>query len=436
MALAQQLYEGLDVGEGGSTGLITYMRTDSTNIAEIALNEVRQFISNTYGNDFLPPAPPQYKTRAVGAQEAHEAIRPTSVLRQPEKIKQYLSNDQFKLYQVIWQRFVASQMEAAIYDTLTVEISATGKQHKYLLRASGSALKFPGFLIVYEETRDEDQAQGEEGENVRIPAEIAEGQRQELVRLIPEQHFTQPPPRYSEASLVQILEEYGIGRPSTYAPILSTIQERGYVIREGKRLIPTETGMVVNDLLVRHFPEIVDLSFTAHMEKGLDEVASGDREWVDVIKKFYLSFAPQVEKARAEMPAAKAELEKIGRACPECGNELVIRWGRFGKFISCSNFPACRHTEAWLEKIGVKCPECGNDVVERKTRKGRVFYGCSTYPNCQFTSWKRPIATPCPKCGGTLVIANKREVQCLKCQETFLQEQINELAAQSESGNS
>ena len=425
MALAQQLYEGLDVGEGGSTGLITYMRTDSTNIAEVAQKEARQFISATYGNDFLPETPPQYKTRAVGAQEAHEAIRPTSVLRVPEKVKQYLSNDQYKMYLLIWQRFVASQMESAVYDTLTVEITAPGKEHQYLLRASGSAIKFPGFLVVYEETRDEDKVQEEDSE-VRIPAQITEGQRQELIRLIPEQHFTQPPPRYTEASLVQTLEEYGIGRPSTYAPILSVIQERGYVMREGKRLLPTETGALVIDLLVEHFPEIVDTNFTAHMEEDLDKIASGDEKWVNVIRDFYGTFEPQVERAREEMPTTKAELEKVGRACPQCGHDLVIRWGRYGKFISCSNFPTCRYTEPWLEKIGVKCPECGGELVERKTRKGRVFYGCANYPTCQFTSWKRPIATPCPNCGGTLVIANKREVQCLKCQETFLQEQVSE----------
>jgi DNA topoisomerase I len=428
MALAQQLYEGIDVGEGGASGLITYMRTDSTNIAEMALTEVRAFINDTYGEKFLPATPPQYKTRAVGAQEAHEAIRPTSILRTPEKVKSYLSNDQFKLYQLVWQRFVASQMEAAVYDTLVVEIGADGKQHKYMLRASGSALKFPGFLILYEDAKDEDKA--EEEENVRIPANIAEGQRQELVRLIPEQHFTQPPPRFSEASLVQVLEEFGIGRPSTYAPILSTIVERGYVTRENRRLTPTEIGMLVNDLLVEHFPEVVDMNFTAHMEEGLDEVAGGEREWVDVIRGFYTSFAPKLEKAKAEMPTQKAELEKIGRACPECGKDLVIRWGRYGKFISCSGFPACRYTEPWLEKIGVRCPEDGGEIVERKTRKGRVFYGCANYPTCQFTSWKRPISNPCPKCGGTLVIANKREAQCLKCQESFLLEQLGETTAQ------
>lgn len=426
MALSQQLYEGLDVGEGGSTGLITYMRTDSTNISDMAQKEARQFIVNTYGNDFLPETPPQYKTRAVGAQEAHEAIRPTSVTRLPEKIKPHLTTDQFKLYQLIWQRFVASQMEAAVYDTLSVEVAAEGKEHHYLLRASGSSLRFPGFLVVYEETRDEDRAASDEDENTRIPAQIAEGQRQELIRLIPEQHFTQPPPRYTEASLVQTLEENGIGRPSTYAPTLSTIQERGYVYREGKRLYPTETGLLVNDLLVQHFPDVVNLGFTSQMEEDLDKVAAGDQEWVNVVREFYSGFAPQLERAKEEMPTTKAELEKIGRACPRCGHDLVIRWGRYGKFISCSNFPECRYTEAWLEKIGVKCPECGGEVVERKTRKGRTFYGCANYPECQFTSWKRPLPNPCPNCGGTLVVANKREAQCLKCEETFLLEQISE----------
>jgi len=430
MALAQQLYEGLDVGEGGATGLITYMRTDSTNVSNMAQNEARQFIGKTYGKDFLPPTPPQYKTRAAGAQEAHEAIRPTSVMRLPEKIKKQLTGDQFRLYQLIWQRFVASQMEAAVYDTVSVEITAKTNLHEYLLRASGSTLRFQGFLVLYEESRDEDKRQ-EGDEDVRIPAGLEEGQRQELVRLIPEQHFTQPPPRYTEASLVQTLEEYGIGRPSTYAPILSTIQERGYVDREAKRLIPTETGMLVNDLLIDHFSEIVDTNFTAHMESGLDEIASGKRDWTHVVGDFYRTFAPKVEKAQAEMPVTKAEPEKIGRQCPKCGHDLVIRWGRYGKFISCSNFPTCRYTEPWLEKIGVTCPEDGGELVQRKTRRGRTFYGCANYPECQFTSWKRPIAPPCPNCGGLLVIANKREAQCLKCEQTFLLEQLNIPAPES-----
>lgn len=427
MMIAQQLYEGLDLGEGGVTGLITYMRTDSTNVSEVAQNETREFIQKQYGEGFLPTTPPQYKTRAVSAQEAHEAIRPTSVQRVPDKIKANLSPEQFKLYQLIWQRFVASQMEAAVYDTLSVEVTAAGKEHQYLFRASGSTIKFPGFLIVYEEAQDEDQ-KSEDSENVKIPAGLEEGQKQILLRLLPEQHFTQPPPRFTEASLVQMLEENGIGRPSTYAPILSTIQQRGYVIREAKRLSPTETGILVNDLLVDHFPEVVDLRFTAGMEEGLDRVASGDADWHKVIGDFYEKFEPQLKKAQAEMPVQKAELEKVGRACPNCGHDLVIRWGRFGKFISCSNFPECRYTEAFLEKIGVTCPKDGGEIVQRKTRKGRIFFGCANYPNCDFTSWKRPVATPCPNCGGTLVVANKRELQCMNCEETFLIEQVGESA--------
>ncbi|MHC1784458.1 MAG: type I DNA topoisomerase [Anaerolineaceae bacterium] len=424
MALAQQLYEGLDMGEVGSGGLITYMRTDSTNISPIALNECRQYIQRNYGADFLPATAPTYKTRAVGAQEAHEAIRPTSVYRTPEKIKVHLSNDQFKLYQLIWKRFVASQMEAAVFDTVSVDILGKSTRHEYSLRSTGSTLQFKGFLLIYEDAQDED-IKSEDSDNVKIPAGLEEGQAQKLIRLDPEQHFTQPPPRFTEASLVQVLEENGIGRPSTYAPILSTIQARGYVVREVKRLIPTETGFLVNDLLVDHFPEIVDTRFTAHMEEDLDKVADGLARWPEVIGEFYDEFGPQVKKAQELMPESKAELEKVGRACPKCGSELVIRWGRFGKFISCSTFPNCRHTEALLEKIGVTCPEDGGDVVRRKTRKGRLFYGCSNYPQCNFTSWKEPISTPCPKCGGMLVITNKREVQCLACEETFRQDQIS-----------
>ena len=424
MALAQQLYEGLDVGEGGSTGLITYMRTDSTNISEIAQKEARDLIRSKYGKDYLPKTPPKYKTKVAKAQEAHEAIRPTSALRPPEEIKKFVKGDQFKLYQLIWKRFIASQMEAAVYDTISVEVDGQGEVNQYELRASGSILKFTGFLVVYEEAKDEDKTNGNDM-GVIFPSNIADGQKQELIRLIPEQHFTTPPPRYTEASLVQVLEENGIGRPSTYAPILSTIQERGYVEREKKRLIPTETGKIVNDLLVSHFNEVVDTGFTASMETAFDQVASGDKEWNSVIKDFYKDFAVHLERAKKEMPETKTELEKIGRKCPKCGHDLVIRFGRFGKFISCSNFPTCRYTEPILEKIGVKCPECSTgDVVIRRTRKGRIFYGCSNYPECQFTSWKQPVAEKCPNCSGPLVILNKRDLQCLKCNEIFLQSEI------------
>jgi DNA topoisomerase-1 len=425
MGLAQGLYEGQDVGEGGTTGLITYMRTDSTNIAEVARNEARSYIAQRYGDEFLPKTPPEYKKKVAGAQEAHEAIRPTSVLRDPEKVKQFLDPAMFKLYQLIWQRFVASQMESAVFDTLSVDITGQGSDHIYILRAAGSAVKFPGFLTVYEETKDEDKKSEEEDElNVRIPASIAEGQKQDLVRLLPEQHFTQPPPRFSEASLVQILEEYGIGRPSTYAPTLSTIQARGYVDRVDKRLLPTETGILVNDLMEQYFPEIIDLTFTARMEEDLDKISEGQADWVKVMDAFYKPFAITVAKAQADMPVVKTGPEPIGRACPVCGKELVIRYGRYGKFISCSGFPECRHTEAWLEKIGVMCPKDGGEIVSRKTRKGRIFFGCANYPTCDFTSWKRPLAQPCPKCKGMLVIANKREAQCLSCESTFLLDDI------------
>jgi len=430
MGLAQGLYEGQDVGEGGTTGLITYMRTDSTNIAEVARNEVRGYIAQRYGSDFLPEKPPEYTKKVAGAQEAHEAIRPTSVLRDPEKVKPFLEPALFKLYQLIWQRFVASQMEAAVYDTLSVDVTGTGSDHAYTLRVASYVVKFPGFLVVYEEAKDEDKKSEEEDEtNVRIPASIAEGQKQDLIRLVPEQHFTQPPPRFSEASLVHVLEKNGIGRPSTYAPILSTIQARGYVIRQEKRLYPTDTGILVNDLMMQYFPEIVDLGFTARMEADLDEIAKGRAKWVKVMHEFYTPFEVKVKIAQAEMPVTKTGPEPIGRACPDCGKELVIRYGRYGKFISCSGFPDCRHTEPWLEKIGVICPKDGGDIVERKTRKGRIFYGCNQYPNCDFTSWKRPLPKPCPHCKGVLVIANKREAQCLDCEETFsLEEVVQETA--------
>lgn len=423
MALAQQLYEGIDLGEG-NIGLITYMRTDSTNVSELAQQEAKEFILAQYGADFLPPEPPRYQTKTRGAQEAHEAIRPTSVMRQPMTVREFLNRDLFRLYQLIWQRFVASQMEAAIYDTLSVEVTGSGTAHKYLLRASGSSVKFPGFLVVYEEARDEDQTTSEEEENIRIPPQIGEGQLQRLVRLLPEQHFTQPPPRYTEASLVRTLEENGIGRPSTYAPILSTIQQRGYVVRDNKRLIPTETGILVHDLISQHFPNIVDLEFTARMEEDLDRIASGEMPWTEPIRTFYYPFSLQVQQADAAIPEMKTGPEPIGRKCPECGNELVIRWGRYGKFISCSNFPDCRYTEAWLEKIGVKCPKDQGEIVERKTRKGRVFYGCANYPACDFTSWKQPLPTPCPSCGGLLVIAKKDLAQCLQCEEAFALDQV------------
>ncbi len=393
MALAQQLYEGIDTGQGGAVGLITYMRTDSTNVAELAQDEARQFISERYGDKFMPDQPPKYKTKALGAQEAHEAIRPTSVLRQPESLKEFLNRDQFRLYQLIWQRFVASQMSPALYNTLSIDVLGKTEQHQYVFRASGSTVLFQGFLIVYEEAQDEDQKTDDE-ETTRIPAGLTEGLKQELVRLIPEQHFTQPPPRFSEATLVRTLEEYGIGRPSTYAPILGTLQQRGYVIRESRKLTPTETGILVNDLLVEHFPDILNVGFTAQMEGDLDRIATGELPWVNVIKEFYSPFAQQVEIAEKNMPELNLGPEPIGRQCPECEHELVIRWGRYGKFISCSNFPACRYTEAWLEKIGVSCPKDGGDLVSRKTLERTHFFRLRQLSQLRFHLLEATVAAP------------------------------------------
>jgi DNA topoisomerase-1 len=416
MAIAQQLYEGVEIDSMGMTGLITYMRTDSTQVAETAQTEARDFITERYGKEFLPAEPPQYRTKSRSAQEAHEAIRPTSVLRQPKSLEEFLSRDQKRLYSLIWQRFVASQMAPALFDTVQVDVEAAGAR-KYLLRVSGAMLRFQGFLAVYEEARDEDQAEEEEGQ-ASLPL-LAEGDALRMLGVLPEQHFTQPPPRYTEAALVRALEEFDIGRPSTYAPILSTIQQRGYVVREEKRLFPTEIGFTVTDMLVTYFPDVINTGFTATMEDELDEIAEGAHDWVATLREFYEPFCKDLKHAEAEIPKVSEGPEEAGRDCPTCGKPLVIRYGRFGKFIGCSAFPACRYVEPWLEKMGVLCPKDGGELVERKTRKGRTFYACLNYPACDFTSWKKPLATPCPSCGGLLVFAAKQTVQCIRCESKF-----------------
>jgi len=426
MTIAQQLYEGIDLGAGEIVGLITYMRTDSTNISKIAQQEARDYIKEVHGEKFLPETPPSYKTRSKSAQEAHEAIRPSSVSRTPKEMKEYLSRDQYRLYQMIWQRFLASQMEAAVYETIQVNVLGKSVLHEYAFRATGSKVVFPGFLVVYEETVGEFEKQ-EGDDDTSIPKHIQEDQRQHLVNIDPDQHFTQPPPRYSEALLVRALEEHGIGRPSTYAPTMSTLQNRGYVFREERRLHPSETGMIVNELLKNHFPTVVSYGFTAEMERNLDKVARGEEQWVEIIRDFYKPFAELVEKAEKEMPEVKAEPEYIGKECPTCNEgQLMIRFGRFGKFVSCDRFPECRHTEPYLEKIGVDCPDDDGQIVLRRTRKGRVFYGCSNYPECEFTNWKRPIKEECPECKGTLVISSKHFAQCIKCEEKFPLEEIQQ----------
>lgn len=435
MSIAQQLYEGINIGKEGTVGLITYMRTDSTNVSSQAQADARTYIQNRFGKDYAPARPPVYRTRAKSAQEAHEAIRPTGVRREPANLKDALSRDQLRLYTLIWERFVASQMANAVYNTLRIEIVAgpSDEELPYLFRASGSTIKFAGFLALYEDTRDEDTvADEDEG---RILPELDVDEVLKLLRLLPEQHFTQPPPRYTEASLVRTLEEYGIGRPSTYAPTVAAIQDREYIIRKDKRLVPTEIGRTVNDLLLKFFPNILDYQFTAYLEEELDDIAEGKIQWRPMLNEFYQPFEQQLENARRNMPQLTQE-EPIGRDCPSCGGHqtLVIRYGRYGKFIGCSNYPECRYTEPWLERMNIQCPVCGTEhggeIVERRSRRGRTFYGCSRYPDCDFTSWKRPLAQPCPNCGGMLVAQNRTTAQCTNCQRTYKMEEVAEVSAE------
>jgi DNA topoisomerase-1 len=435
MRIAQQLYEGIQLAEG-MVGLITYMRTDSTSVSQQAQEEVRRYITEQYGEKMLPETPPIYKTKSKGAQEAHEAIRPTSVWREPDQIKNDLNRDQLRLYMLIWQRFVASQMAHALYDTMSVAVDAgplpvaeiQAGTAQYRLQASGSRIRFKGFLTVYEESPDEDLTP-DTSEGVILP-ELAEGEVVELLRLLPEQHFTQPPPRYTEATLVKTLEEYGIGRPSTYAPIISTIQQRGYVELTEKRLYPTELGETVNELVVEYFPDIVNVQFTAQMEDDLDRIARGELEWVPVLKEFYSPFAEAVAHAETNMPEVEVSDQKTGELCDKCGAPMVLKFGRYGKFEACSNFPACRNAKPHLLKLGIECPACaaGGELVERRTKKGRVFYGCSNYPDCDWSSWKRPLPQPCPKCQGLLVQKNRRQGQCLRCNEECDLDQLPMLA--------
>jgi len=397
MAVAQALYEGKDIGGGERVGLITYMRTDSVNVAEAAQTEARQYILEQFGKKYLPPKPPQYKSRAKGAQEAHEAIRPTGVKREPAALKDYLSRDELRLYDLIWKRFVASQMAPAILDQTSVDIVAgpEGGEKPYLFRATGSVVKFPGFLKVYEEGREEEEEEKEkaEGKDVRLPP-LEKGEELDLVQLLPLQHFTKPPPRYTDASLIRALEEYGIGRPSTYAAILSTLLQRAYVNRVSKKLIPTKLGFTVNDLLVEFFPDLINVDFTAEMEEKLDRVATGEQSWVPMLQEFYAPFSDKVEVAREKMPKVEYKPEPTGEMCPECGEPLLIRHGRYGKFIGCSGYPKCRYTTP-IPIPGVTCPECGGAVVEKRTRRRRTFYSCINWrpddeTSCQWSAWKLP----------------------------------------------
>ncbi|MEE8598449.1 MAG: type I DNA topoisomerase [Dehalococcoidales bacterium] len=415
MAIAQQLYEGLPVGDERSVGLITYMRTDSTRVARSAIVETREFISNKYSAQFIPPHARSFTRIVKGAQEAHEAIRPTKIRREPALIKPYLSADQLKLYELIWKRMVASQMSAATFDNTTVDIKAKCSHSRadYLLRASSSVTTFPGFMTLYTEGKDEAE---KEGQKDYLLPQLEKGDELKLLRLFREQHFTQPPPRFTEATLVKMLEQWGIGRPSTYAPILSTIQERGYVTKAKGSFQPTELGMVVNDLLVQHFADIVDIKFTAHLEDELDEIANDNKDWVSVVQGFYTPFEESLHNASQLMEKVKLPDELTEEICPECGKPMAIKTGRYGRFLACSGYPECKHTKSFQIKLGVSCPECGSELVEKVNKKKRTFYGCSNYPNCQFATNFRPLPQPCPKCGGLLTAYRGKWAKCSKCE--------------------
>ena len=441
MTVAQQLYEGIDLGAEGAEGLITYMRTDSVRVAAEAQEAARQWITARVGGEYLPDAPPTYRSRG-SAQEAHEAIRPSEVRHEPKSVGRFLTKDQLALYRLIWERFLASQMMPAVYDTVSAEIEAG----RCLFRAQGATLKFKGFTAVYEESR-EDEAPSEEDAEGAVP-QLQEGEVLRLSGLEPKQHFTQPPPRFTEASLIKVLEELGIGRPSTYASILGTIiNERGYVRRDRKALVPSELGMAVTDKLKPYFPEIMDVEFTAQMEDHLDKIEEGERTWVETVREFYVPFQKDLTRAKKEMGSEKAG-EPTGETCPECGEELLRRRGRFGMFLACSGYPGCKYTRnvdgterAGDEPTGEACPTCGKPMVvkfgrfgkfiacsgypeckttkpvtlgiacpepgctgqlaARRSKRGRVFYGCSAYPACRFVVWQRPVPEPCPKCGAT-----------------------------------
>ena len=456
MAVAQQLYEGVALGDEGEVGLITYMRTDSTHVATSAQEEARRYIAQRFGQEFLPPTPRQYRRKVKGAQEAHEAIRPTSVMRDPEAVRRYLKPDQYRLYKLIWQRMIGSQMADAIVDVTTCDVEATIAQgERYLLRATNTQLRFPGFRQVYEEGRDDGEEEEDLGKNP-LPA-LTAGDPLHLLDLPMEQRFTEPPPRYTEATLVKALEEKGIGRPSTYAPTMSIIQERNYVMKDGRLLKPTELGFLVNDLLVAHFPDFVDVGFTAGMENELDQVAEGERPWKEVVEHVY---KPLEDALTVAHKAAPKQVEETSETCHECGRPMVIRWGRRGKFLACSGFPECRSTRPLAgEEVaapavteercplcsapmvvrsgrfgkflacsdyprckgtkpmstGVKCPRDGGEIVERRSRRGKPFFGCANYPACDFVLWSRPLRQPCPACGGLIVAERDGKAKCTAC---------------------
>lgn len=452
MTLAQRLYEGIELGSEGPVGLITYMRTDSTRINNEALDEVREYVRSAYGEEYLPAGPNIFKT-SKAAQDAHEAIRPTDVSNTPEKLAPYLEKDMLALYTLIWKRFVACQMAPAVYDQTGISLAAAD----FFFKASGSIMRFPGFMTLYEEAADETPS-SDEGDNATLP-DLKKGDRVALLALDPGQHFTQPPPRYTEATLVKALEENGVGRPSTYASILSTIQEKEYVVLTQRKFMPTDLGKLVNTLLVQHFPDVLDIEFTASMEEKLDAVEAGDSQWLQVLKDFYGPFSQTLDKARQEMQSIKKSAVPTDIPCPLCGEKLVIKWGKNGEFLACANYPQCRHTQDFTRNdqggivpkekeqpeesgepcekcgkpmvfkhgkygrflacsgypackniratgTGITCPEpgCGGEIIQKISKRGKVFYSCNRYPQCSFALWDKPVNEPCPKCGSPFLL--------------------------------
>ena len=389
MMIAQQLYEGVNVKGEGTVGLVSYIRTDSFRISDEAYEAAVAFIKETYGDAFVNPERIVYKSKGK-TQDAHEAIRPTNVSRTPESIKDSLSKDQYRLYRLIWERFVASQMSPAVYDTLSVKLSAGD----YTFRASGSRLRFSGFLEAYSKGEEEDE---------KVIPKLTQGDILQAEHLLPEQHFTQPPARYTDASLIKTLEEIGVGRPSTYAPTLTTIQARHYVTKEAKNLFPTELGEMVDEIMKTYFPDIVDIDFTANMEKRLDDVEMGKEEWKQIIRDFYPDFKKSVENAAEKLEKIEIKDEETDIICEKCGRNMVIKYGRYGKFLACPGFPECQNAKPYFEEAGVNCPECGGKVLIKKTKKGRIYYGCEhNGDGCDFMSWNKPTGEKCPECGAFL----------------------------------
>lgn len=394
MMVAQQLYEGVDVKGEGTLGLVTYIRTDSIRVSDEAKKDAAQYITDRYGKNYLGGEGKQNNKSGKKVQDAHEAIRPSSIFREPEQVKDSLDKDQFRLYKLIWERFVASQMQAALFDTVTADIEANG----YIFKAYGSIMKFAGFMSIYIEGSDEKDEEAE----ITLP-NLSEGQQLKLKKLDHKQHFTEPSLRYTEATLVKALEEKGIGRPSTYAPIISTILARGYVVRDKKFLIPTDLGEKITGIMKEFFSDIVDVEFTANMENKLDEIEDGEKEWVQVIREFYQPFEKTLNSAEEKVGKIEIQDEVSDVICELCGRNMVYKQGRFGKFLACPGFPNCRNTKAIIESTGISCPKCSGELIVRKTKKGRKFYGCSKYPECSFVSWDEPIAEKCPECGSLMV---------------------------------